>query len=117
MPPEFHNYKFTGPLRPGKVSPKMEVPKNINKPEYADSGISRSEEEEGNGIEYKSDADIQGMREACRIGREVLEAANSIIRPGITTDEIDQVVFKESIKRNAYPSPLNYYFFPKSVCT
>ncbi|KAF8759741.1 Methionine aminopeptidase [Rhizoctonia solani] len=39
------------------------------------------------------------------------------VRPGITTDEIDAIVHEETIKRGAYPSPLNYREFPKSVCT
>lgn len=117
MPPEFHNYEFTGPLRPGTVSPMMEVPEHIKRPDYAKTGHSKSEEAEGPGIEYKTEKDIQGMREACRVGREVLDIASSYVKPGITTDEIDKVVFDECIKRNAYPSPLNYYFFPKSVCT
>lgn len=69
------------------------------------------------GIEYKTPHDIQGVREACRVGREVLDAAGSMVRVGITTEEINKVVLEECIKRNAYPSPLNYYFFPKSVCT
>ena len=117
MPPEFHDYHFTGPLRPGKVSPIDTVPKNIVKPEYAESGHYISEENEMSGIEYKTPHDIQGVREACRVGREVLDAAGSMVRVGITTEEINKVVLEECIKRNAYPSPLNYYFFPKSVCT
>lgn len=36
---------------------------------------------------------------------------------GITTDEIDRFVHSETIKANAYPSPLRYAAFPKSVCT
>lgn len=52
-----------------------------------------------------------------KITREVLEAAGKIIKPGITTDEIDRVVHEETIKRDAYPSPLNYMHYPKSVCT
>ena len=55
------------------------------------------------------------MRE--QLGREVLDIAAAAIRPGITTDEIDEIVHKETIARNAYPSPLNYRGFPKSVCT
>ena len=51
------------------------------------------------------------------MGREVLDAAGNAIHVGITTEEINKVVLEECIKRNAYPSPLNYYFFPKSVCT
>lgn len=95
----------------------MKVPDHIPKPDYALTGHSKCEEEESSGIEYKTEKDIQGMREACRVGREVLDIAGSKVRPGITTEEIDKVVFEECIKRNAYPSPLNYYFFPKSVCT
>lgn len=35
----------------------------------------------------------------------------------MTTDEIDVFVHELTIKNNAYPSPLNYKGFPKSVCT
>ncbi|MCH96473.1 methionine aminopeptidase 1A-like, partial [Trifolium medium] len=37
------------------------------------------------------------MRETCRIGREVLDAAARIIQPGVTTDEIDRVVHEATI--------------------
>jgi len=46
-----------------------------------------------------------------------LDTAASHIRPGITTDELDEIVHNATIERNAYPSPLNYRGFPKSVCT
>lgn len=36
---------------------------------------------------------------------------------GMTTDELDFIVHQETIKHNAYPSPLRYGGFPKSVCT
>jgi methionine aminopeptidase len=36
---------------------------------------------------------------------------------GRTTDDIDAVVHSLTIENNAYPSPLNYRGFPKSVCT
>ena len=35
----------------------------------------------------------------------------------MTTDEIDRVVHEALVEAGAYPSPLNYYNFPKSVCT
>uniref|UniRef100_A0A7S2PRI4 Methionine aminopeptidase n=1 Tax=Leptocylindrus danicus TaxID=163516 RepID=A0A7S2PRI4_9STRA len=38
-------------------------------------------------------------------------------KPGITTDEIDKVVYQEIVSRGAYPSPLNYCGFPKSLCS
>jgi methionyl aminopeptidase len=51
------------------------------------------------------------------MGREVLDLAGRAIRVGVTCDEIDRVVHEASIERDCYPSPLNYYNFPKSVCT
>lgn len=38
-------------------------------------------------------------------------------QPGITTDEIDQAVHQMIVDNGAYPSPLGYGGFPKSVCT
>ena len=35
---------------------------------------------------------------------------------GVTGDEVDQIVHAACMERNCYPSPLNYYNFPKSVC-
>lgn len=52
-----------------------------------------------------------------QLAREVLEIAASHAKPGVTTDEIDKVVFAEAIKRDCYPSPLGYHGYPKSVCT
>ena len=37
--------------------------------------------------------------------------------PGVTTDEIDNAIHEACIDRECYPSPLNYYRFPKSCCT
>ena len=57
------------------------------------------------------------MRAAGRVAREVLDAAGRLAVPGVTTDAIDALVTEETIKRGAYPSPLNYHGFPKSCCT
>ncbi|KAK4053165.1 Methionine aminopeptidase 1 [Microbotryomycetes sp. JL201] len=61
--------------------------------------------------------EIEGMRKVCKIGREVLDIAAAAIKPGVTTLEIDRIVHEECLKREAYPSPLNYHRFPRSVCT
>ena len=58
-----------------------------------------------------------GLRHACQMGREVLDEAGKALRVGVTTDEIDRVVHEACLERDCYPSPLNYYNFPKSVCT
>ncbi|KAL9715120.1 Methionine aminopeptidase 1 [Leucoagaricus gongylophorus] len=64
-----------------------------------------------------SSEEQEKMRRVCRLAREVLDITAAAIRPGITTDEIDEIVHKATIERDAYPSPLNYRNFPKSVCT
>lgn len=57
------------------------------------------------------------MRASCKLAAQVLQHAGTLARPGVTTDEIDQVVHDMIIAAGAYPSPLNYGKFPKSVCT
>jgi len=59
---------------------------------------------------------LDTMREACRLGREVLDIAARFLRAGVTGDEIDRVVWQACKDRAVYPSPLNYSLFPKSVC-
>jgi len=114
-------YKFTGRLRPAAQSDKREVPGNIRRPDYADhaEGYPLSEMKlKGNTYIRSLDHDeIEQMRVACKLGREVLDEAAKAIAPGITTDEIDRIVHEASIDRECYPSPLNYYQFPKSCCT
>jgi methionyl aminopeptidase len=56
------------------------------------------------------------MRHAGKVAREVMDAAAAVLKPGVSGDDVDKVVFEETVKRNGYPSPLNYSGFPKSVC-
>ena len=57
------------------------------------------------------------MRLACRLAAETLIVVGEKLRPGMTTLEIDQIVHDDTLRRGAYPAPLNYRGFPKSVCT
>lgn len=116
----FPTFQYTGLLRPAyPLSPKRAVPDSIKKPDYAAHGIPLSEEQERQNrqIVPMTEAQIKKYRTVCKLGREVLDAAAAAVRPGVTTDEIDRIVHEETIKRKAYPSPLNYGNFPKSVCT
>ncbi|GFZ45727.1 aspartyl aminopeptidase [Saitozyma sp. JCM 24511] len=120
LPDNMKGYHFTGPLRPVyPLSQKRLVPPHIQRPDYADhpQGISMVEAVREKGIKILNKEEIEGMRVVCRMAREVLDILASHIRPGITTDELDAICHEECIKRNAYPSPLNYNKFPKSVCT
>lgn len=51
------------------------------------------------------------------LARYILEYACKVAEPGMTTDELDRLAHDEIILKGAYPSPLNYYGFPKSICT
>lgn len=118
-------YRFTGSLRPAHFSPRRTVPARIRKPDYADHplGISDCEQRDKqshHNIRVYTEEELDGeygLRHACRMGREVLDIAGKALRPGVTTDEIDRIVHEAAIERDCYPSPLNYYNFPKSVCT
>mmetsp|Transcript_351 Transcript_351/g.593 ORF Transcript_351/g.593 Transcript_351/m.593 type:complete len:409 (-) Transcript_351:39-1265(-) len=118
-------YDFTGSLRPALLSPKRPVPSSIRKPDYADepNGISYSEQRDkanNTAIRVYGPKELDGeygLRHACAMGREVLDVAGKALRPGVTTDEIDRIVHEACMERDCYPSPLNYYNFPKSVCT
>lgn len=70
-----------------------------------------------NQIEVKSAEDIAKLREVALLARQALDLGHSVVKAGVTTDYIDEVVHNFIINNNAYPSPLNYYKFPKSLCT
>lgn len=57
------------------------------------------------------------MRAVGRLAAEALALAGSMAVPGTTTDDIDAAVHDFLLSRGAYPSPLLYHGFPKSVCT
>lgn len=52
-----------------------------------------------------NEREIAGIREACRIGRLVLDAAHAAVRPGVTTDEIDRVVSPHRLLQCLLPKP------------
>jgi methionyl aminopeptidase len=60
---------------------------------------------------------IERLRRAGRLAAEVLRVTAGAIAPGVTTDELDAVCHQSTVDRGAYPSPLNYHGYPKSICT
>ncbi|ESR58534.1 hypothetical protein CICLE_v10020473mg [Citrus x clementina] len=117
--PKLPHFDWTGTLRPYPISSKLTVPAYIELPDWALDGTPKVEPNSDlqHVVEIKTPDQIERMRETCRIAREVLDAAARMIRPGVTTDEIDRVVHEATITAGGYPSPLNYHFFPKSCCT
>lgn len=119
----FLKYNFTGPLRPWpQTYPARPVPSHIPRPDYAITGIPEGEHAEQKHrsqppIEFTDPTDIEKSRAACKLGREALDLAGRMVQKrGVTGDEIDKAVHDFIISRGAYPSPLNYYNFPKSCC-
>jgi methionyl aminopeptidase len=118
----FPTYRYTGKLRAVyPLSPKRVVPASIPRPDWADhpQGIPVSERAVRGKpvIEVLKPDEIEKMRTVCRLAREVLEAGAKAVKVGTTTDEIDRIVHDACVERQCYPSPLNYYNFPKSCCT
>jgi len=113
------NFSYAGTLRPGIISPRRFVPDHIPKPDYYSSGYPTSEmsAKANKVIEVKTPEEIQNLREACIIGRKALDLGNSLVKPGVTTDEIDDAIHEYIISQGGYPSPLNYHNFPKSHCS
>ncbi|XP_030065393.1 methionine aminopeptidase 1D, mitochondrial isoform X1 [Microcaecilia unicolor] len=99
---------------PATVSLAHPVPEHIKKPDYVTTGIVP---DWGDYIEIKNEDQIQGLRQACQLARHVLLRAGKSLKVGMTTEGIDALVHQEIISHNAYPSPLHYGGFPKSVCT
>lgn len=67
-------------------------------------------------IRIKGKKDIEGIRRAGLLVLDTLDLVEKIIRPGITTDEINTLVHEITVKNGGTPAPLNYRGFPKSVC-
>ena len=65
----------------------------------------------------KTPGQIAGIREAGAVNVAVLDAVEKIVAPGITTEEIDAVVERETGALGGTPTCLGFEGFPKSVCT
>jgi methionyl aminopeptidase len=101
------------PVRRATVSPRRPVPEDIEKPDYAETGVPLRDEEPA----VRSSEEIAAMRHAGLVAAEVLTVVTDAVDPGVTTDELDAICHAECLSRGAYPSPLNFGGFPKSICT
>ncbi|WP_409485484.1 type I methionyl aminopeptidase [Arsenicicoccus dermatophilus] len=102
------------PLTAGTVSPRLAVPDTIVRPHYVDRGDDIRED--GDAL-IKDAGTIERMRAAGRLAAEAMAVGAALVAPGVTTDEIDRAVHEFVVGAGAYPSPLGYKGFPKSLCT
>ena len=100
----FPTYPFTGPLRPlYPLSEKRVVPKSIPHPEWSSTGLPNYPYVKRNNITILDQKGIDAMRKVCRLSREVLDIAAAAVKPGVTTDYIDDIVHKACIERKVSP--------------
>ena len=100
-------------VSPHAISPRRSVPSSIERPHYVDVADPR---EDGD-VKNKNAELIEKMRDAGRIAARAMAAAAAEIAPGVTTEHLDAVAHEYLLDHGAYPSPLGYKAFPKSVCT
>ncbi len=69
-------------------------------------------------VTLKTAEEQEKMRVAGRLAAAVLDMIGEHVRPGITTEELDEICHRHIIEvQGAVPAPLNYKGFPKSICT
>lgn len=82
------------------LSERRVVPKSIPHPDYAETGYPKSERFiNRNKIDILDAKGQEAMRKVCRLGREVLDIIAAEVRPGVTTDYLDEVCHKASVER------------------
>ena len=65
----------------------------------------------------KTQEQIEGIRRSAAINTAVLDLVSANIREGMSTEEIDVLVYNYTVAQGAVPAPLHFEGFPKSVCT
>ena len=65
----------------------------------------------------KTPAQIEKIKESAKLNTLVLDSVAEKICAGMSTEDIDKIVYDVTTKNGGIPAPLNYQGFPKSVCT
>ena len=68
-------------------------------------------------IKLHNEEAFAGMREAGHLAALALDELTPHVKPGVTTAELDRLANEFAADHKAYPAPLNYRGFPKSICT
>ncbi len=68
-------------------------------------------------IKLHGPADFEAMRKAGRLTAEALDMLSEHVQPGVTTEALDKLAFEFAMDHGAYPAPLSYRGYRKSICT
>ena len=67
-------------------------------------------------IAIKNERELSAMRQACKITAAARALAGEMVRPGVSTKQIDRAVHDFIVAQGAKPSFLGYHGYPASVC-
>jgi len=98
------NLRFTPECYPNPIEEKIQKLRSTGA-KFAPRKVLRTPEQ------------LAGIRESAKINTALLDHIATNIREGISTEEIDRMVFDFTTAHGATPAPLNYKGYPKSVCT
>ncbi|NBW73939.1 MAG: type I methionyl aminopeptidase, partial [Microbacteriaceae bacterium] len=103
----------TGHLEPGRISPRLEVPRSIIRPEY----VGKPTPARFTGSHVKMAEQIEKIRQAGKLAAQAIELVGKSIKPSMTTNDLDMIAHEFIISNGAYPSTLGYRGYPKSICS
>jgi len=78
--------------------------------------VGRAPDRDGRIKQHGPEA-FAGMRKAGQLAAEALDMLTDHVKPGVTTETLDELVLEFALDHGACPAPLNYRGFPKSICT
>ena len=97
----FPTFPYTGSLRPVyPLSERRQLPASVVKPAWSEDGNPKYKLTGRNNITVLDKKGQDAMRKVCKLAREVLDIAAKEVKPGVTTDHLDEVVHKACIERN-----------------
>ena len=68
-------------------------------------------------IIIKNSEQIEGIRKSSKLAATTLNYLSKFVKPGISTEKLNELGHKFIVDHGAIPAPLNYSGFPKSICT
>jgi len=103
---------------PNLIPPSPDLP-SAYFPSYAHTGRVGPPQFPPDNVLLHDPPSVERMTRAARLARRLLDYVchPSVARAGRTTEEIDALLHEATVGMGAYPSPLNYHGFPKSVCS
>ena len=79
--------------------------------------VARTQSQSDGPVRLHGPEAFTGMRKAGQLAAEALDMLVPWVKPGVSTEKLDQLVLEFALDHGAIPAPLHYRGFPKSICT